>query len=216
MPALPCQGWEHTVGSVRGRVRIMERTGKAKWDGRKRMRSRNLETWACCWKGCCYWGDVKMGCVSAVCRNGSHGSHPLMTVIIGNRRIPGAGEIYYVNLLCSKVRVPYAGILSMCYALQGSRKETEIEGLFSWQCIGYVSIFRQNHHYSSSHRPNNKEDRKVCTEVVTHCSLLLMTCFGLCHITRQYLNTLLSSCFLLIHRTHGVLATENWIRNINK
>lgn len=29
--------------------------------------------------------------------------------------------------------------------------------------------------------PNNKEDRKVCTEVVTHCSLFLMTCFGLCH-----------------------------------
>lgn len=132
----PCQGWEHTVGNGRGRVRITDGRGKAKWDRRNGLRRRNLETWACCWKGCCYWGDAKMGCVSAACRNGSHGSRTLMTVIISNRSIPGAGEIYCLNLIRSKVRVPYAGILSMCYALQGGIRQTEIEGLFSWQCIG--------------------------------------------------------------------------------
>lgn len=53
-----------------------------------------------------------------------------------------------------------------------------IERVFSrGNLTGKHIICGQNGHYSYSHRLNNGEDRKVCTEVINHgtpCSLLVL------------------------------------------
>lgn len=69
-------------------------------------------------KGCCHCGDAKMGGGTAVCGNGSYGSHTLTIIIINNRWI--------LDLMQNKVCVPYVGILRVHYAQQGGIRQTEI------------------------------------------------------------------------------------------
>lgn len=76
----------------------------------------------------------------------------------------------------------------MHYALQGGiSKQIYIQRDFSHgNLLGKHIICSLNGHYSYSQRLNNGEDRKVCNEVVTHCtsgSLL-----GLGYVTPQHLS----------------------------
>ena len=97
------------------------------------------------------------------------------------------------------------------------KADRNIQRIFSHgNLTGKHIICDQNGRYSYSHILSNKEDRKVCTEVVTHgtsCSLLV-----LCYFTPQYLNIqYCGTCYIFCY-------TESWsfgnrkqkIRNMNE
>lgn len=87
--------------------------------------------------------------------------------------------------------------------------DSNIQRVFSHgNLMGKPITCGQNGHYSYSHRLNNGEDRKVCNEVVTHCTSCSLLFLG--YVTPQYLNTQhCGTLHFLLHRIHGVLAREN-------